>query len=326
MATTTTRLGLRKPAGSEFVSVTTDLDNNFDTLDAAVSTTYAATSTRPSTPFQGQAVYESDSGLLVVSNGSAPASGSWLYPTSKSRVVTSGTRPSTVVAGMEIRETDTHNLLYHNGSTPTSGGWEHQSIPAVSTTSAIVAPYTNQLIYNTTDNIIYKYTGSAWIEAAALGPNVFSTTSGATLHEASYTSTANQTITTGTDTPLAFATSDYTCNDVTRGTSTAGSVANAKFTLGKAGLWLIEGGVRTAGTTSAKSYGIWFGPDGGTTRYRNSFANNGGTDAMEFNICCVRRFASGTALCLNFWHNQGSNHTVTPLLGSNSLRLVWMRP
>ncbi len=36
MAGATTKFGLRKPAGTDLVNVTTDLDNNFDTIDAAL--------------------------------------------------------------------------------------------------------------------------------------------------------------------------------------------------------------------------------------------------------------------------------------------------
>lgn len=163
MATTTTRMGLRKPGTSDTVNVTTDLDNNFDLLDAGASTTQATTTTRPSTPFQGQAVFETDTGLLVVSNGTLPASGSWTYVGSKSRIMTSGTRPTTVTAGLIARETDTHNLLLHNGSSPASAGWEHQSIPVVSSTANIVAPYTGQLVFQTSDSMLYRYSGSAWV-------------------------------------------------------------------------------------------------------------------------------------------------------------------
>lgn len=142
-------------------------------------------------------------------------------------------------------------------------------------------------------------------------------------HEASYTAGSTQTIATATDTPMSFASSDYTTSDVTRGTAT-GSIANAKFTLNRTGLWLIEAGARTDVTTSGKSYGIWLGPDGGTTRYAGDFKNNGGTDPMEFSITCCRRFTSGAALNVNFWHNQGTNHTTQLLNGINHVRLAWL--
>jgi hypothetical protein len=77
MASTTTRLALRKPAGTDLVNVATDLDANYDLIDAVVGYTNCTSSTRPSTPFIGQGIRESDTGALLVSNGSSPASASW---------------------------------------------------------------------------------------------------------------------------------------------------------------------------------------------------------------------------------------------------------
>lgn len=77
MATFTTRLILRKPAGIDQVSVSTDLGDNFDKLDNAVGFLECTSSTRPSTPFNGQAIRESDTDRFYASNGSSPASGSW---------------------------------------------------------------------------------------------------------------------------------------------------------------------------------------------------------------------------------------------------------
>jgi hypothetical protein len=145
-------------------------------------------------------------------------------------------------------------------------------------------------------------------------------------HEAAYTAAGSQSIPTGTDTPLAFATNNYATTDVTIGTSTGGSIANAKFTLNRGGLWIIEGGVRIGNAVSGKSYGIWLGPDGGTTRYRASFISNGGVDAMEFAVSVCNRFAAGSAVNLNFWHNEGVARVTTLLNGGNSIRLAWLRP
>jgi hypothetical protein len=79
MATTTTRLALRKPAGTDLVNVSTDLDANYDLIDAVVGFTNCTSTTRPSAPFTGQGIRESDTGAALVSNGSGPASASWTY-------------------------------------------------------------------------------------------------------------------------------------------------------------------------------------------------------------------------------------------------------
>lgn len=84
MSTTTTRLGLYKPAtdGSEYVNVVTDLDNNYDLIDLAMGSRIVTSSTRPSTPYGGQHILESDNAYRsYVHNGTSPASGGWVeYP------------------------------------------------------------------------------------------------------------------------------------------------------------------------------------------------------------------------------------------------------
>lgn len=59
MATSTTRLGLSKPAGSDVVDVAV-LNANADKIDAAVGTVKCTSTTRPTTPYEGQAIYETD--------------------------------------------------------------------------------------------------------------------------------------------------------------------------------------------------------------------------------------------------------------------------
>jgi hypothetical protein len=58
MATTTTRLALRKPAGSDNVNVTTDISDSMDKIDTAA--TFENLSSFPGSPFTGKSVQRSD--------------------------------------------------------------------------------------------------------------------------------------------------------------------------------------------------------------------------------------------------------------------------
>lgn len=80
MGTTTTRLGLYKPLtdGSELVNVSQDIDAAYDKIDLAVGYQSCTSSTRPSTPYSGKPIQESDTARTYFSNGSVPASGSWV--------------------------------------------------------------------------------------------------------------------------------------------------------------------------------------------------------------------------------------------------------
>lgn len=66
MATTTTRLGLYKPDPSEFVNVTTDLNNNHDSIDSKIGALPCTSGTRPVSPYDGQFIRETDTGKMYV--------------------------------------------------------------------------------------------------------------------------------------------------------------------------------------------------------------------------------------------------------------------
>lgn len=95
----TSRLGLYKSKsdGSELVSYPQDIGGNFDKLDLATGFQAVTSTTRPSAPYSGKPIAESDTGRLYYSNGSAPASGSWVEIASNGASFTlTGTRSITL--------------------------------------------------------------------------------------------------------------------------------------------------------------------------------------------------------------------------------------
>ncbi|RAJ70288.1 hypothetical protein K378_01453 [Streptomyces sp. Amel2xB2] len=78
--TPTSRLGLYRPKddGSELVNVQTDLNGNFVKLDAAAGFQIVTSTTRPSTPYAGKAIAESDTGRTYFHNGTSPASAGYV--------------------------------------------------------------------------------------------------------------------------------------------------------------------------------------------------------------------------------------------------------
>lgn len=77
----TTRISLYKSKsdGSELVSYTQDIGQNWDKVDAAVGFQAATSSTRPSSPYSGKPIFETDTSYRTYfSNGTSPASGSWV--------------------------------------------------------------------------------------------------------------------------------------------------------------------------------------------------------------------------------------------------------
>lgn len=79
--TPTTRLALYKSAsdGSELVNYSQDIGQNWDKVDAAAGFQVVTSSTRPSSPYSGKGIAESDTTYRTYfSNGTAPASASWV--------------------------------------------------------------------------------------------------------------------------------------------------------------------------------------------------------------------------------------------------------
>jgi len=77
----TTRLGMYKSAsdGSENVSYTLDIGQNLDKLDAAAGFQVVTSGTRPSSPYSGKPIAESDTNYRTYfANGTSPASASWV--------------------------------------------------------------------------------------------------------------------------------------------------------------------------------------------------------------------------------------------------------
>ncbi|HJT92391.1 MAG TPA: hypothetical protein VJ777_10660, partial [Mycobacterium sp.] len=77
----TTRLGMYKSKsdGSEDVDYSQDIGQNLDKLDAAVGFQVVTSGTRPSSPYSGKPIAQSDTAYSTYfSNGTAPASASWV--------------------------------------------------------------------------------------------------------------------------------------------------------------------------------------------------------------------------------------------------------
>jgi hypothetical protein len=259
MATTTTRLGLRKPAGTESYNVTTDLNQNYDKIDAAVGTTLCLSSARPASPFSGQTIWETDTSRFLVWSGSL---------------------------------------------------WIHHSIPVVSATSQILNPFDGQIIFNTTDNMLYRYASSAW--------NAFAAT-GTTNHESRYYQNTAQSVPNTTDTTITFETSVYTSADVTK------SAGHDTFTLNRFGLWQISAGVRfTPGTSGERHIFLSVNGIGSTNRLAGATAETGLTCSLD--LSSDGRFAVNDVIRVSAFQSSGGARLTSISGQSTFISLTWIRP
>lgn len=161
----TPRLGLLKPAPGDSVDVVTQLDNNYDAIDAAIGTTVCTSLTRPNAPYLGQTIRETDTGLAYICTDSVAPT--WTLTTRCITVCTSGARPAaaSMFAGLMIYETDT-GLVYvsTNGTT-----WTLYPRACIVCTS-ITRPATPVV-----GTLIYETDTSDFVICLAIGPAVWVT-------------------------------------------------------------------------------------------------------------------------------------------------------
>lgn len=112
MATSTTRLGLTKPDGTDLVDIAV-LNTNANKIDAAVGAFVCTSTTRPSTPYAGQIIYETDTDQSFVWDS---ATSTWNVLVPGATICTSASRPASPVPGQVIYETDTKlTYVYASG-------------------------------------------------------------------------------------------------------------------------------------------------------------------------------------------------------------------
>jgi hypothetical protein len=199
------------------------------------------------------------------------------------------------------------------------GSHTHQTPLVVTSTASVTSPYAGQVIFNTTDNMLYRYTGSAWLAIIATGG-----ATAATRHEARYEATNGQSIANATDAKLQFPTAVTTSNDVT-----ASGTSNTDFLLNRDGVWLITASIRfLAGTVGERHLGLATGTTVGTLNARfavqSTFPGNG---PGSIAIATVKAFAAGTSIFAATWQNNGTALSLETVFGStNHISLTWLRP
>ena len=167
MATTTTKLGLTKPDFVDVVDIT-ELNTNADEIDAAVGMAIVTSSTRPSSPWTGQIIFETDTLVPYVWDGSA-----WQVSGGGGGGVTvSDTAPSSPSEGDLWWDSGDGKLFvyYNDGS---SSQWVDAAGPSVAVQSSAPTGYEGQLWLDDTDGSMYVYYtdpgggSSQWIGAVS---------------------------------------------------------------------------------------------------------------------------------------------------------------
>jgi hypothetical protein len=109
VATTTSRLALTKPAGTDAVDIAV-LNSNADKIDAASGATVCTSGTRPASPYNGQFIFETDTTKVYVFNSSTTA---WVGVTPTS--VANATNAETAANALKLNG----RTVYVQSATPT---------------------------------------------------------------------------------------------------------------------------------------------------------------------------------------------------------------
>jgi hypothetical protein len=162
MATNTTKLGLIKPDFVDVVDIS-DLNSNADDIDAAVGFAIVTSSTRPSTPWTGQSIFETDTGNSFIWDGAV-----WQPGGGGGSIEISSTAPSNPGEGDLWWDSDNGNLYiyYDDGD---SQQWVAANGPQVFVGTTAPAGYQGQLWFDSTQGKTYIYyddgTSAQWVSA-----------------------------------------------------------------------------------------------------------------------------------------------------------------
>ncbi len=195
----------------------------------------------------------------------------------------------------------------------------HRPIPVVTSTGQITSPYTGMLILNTTDMLLYRWDGAAWVGCLAVGG-----TTAATRHEARYESTTTYTINNATDTKLRFHTAITTSDDVT-----PSGTGNQDFLLNRGGLWRVSVGQRM-NANGADEVTAFLSTGTNIVTLTNRFAEQTvsieGSIAPAMSVSTEIRVAAGTSVFAGLWHNAGVGVGTNVSFGAaNHIALTWLR-
>lgn len=180
----------------------------------------------------------------------------------------------------------------------------------------ITSPTTGQLAFLTTDNMLYRWTGAAWLAVLHTDP-----AQGHALYKSSATQAWASTVTKKVYLPTAvFTTTDVT---ITAGDANAGSY----FTLNRAGIWAISGGIQTSLVANTSLRSLYLVDDTIATFYATQFAytvNSG----SQIRVATTRRFTAGSRVAIALYY-ENSNvlaGDVAAVAENTSISLTWLRP
>lgn len=202
MATTTTRLGLTKPDLTDIVDIA-QLNSNADKIDTNIGAYICTSTTRPSTPYTGQVIYETDSKLTWTY-----ASGAWKLDTGIQPVVASSAARDAIFASPsqgnsvwrnDLGAVETYYAAYNSSTNPggrTPAGWyagQDGGLIPITPTSVQVGTGTASV----SGTGVITYSGTAGIRLNGIFSNTYRSYKIVHIFDASTTTTIRFRFSTG---------------------------------------------------------------------------------------------------------------------------------
>jgi len=254
MATTpTTKLGIPLPvAGSNEPFTVAAYNFGINALDGAAGATVVTSVSRPGSPFSGQVIFETDTGLTFIWDGSA-----WMPAGGGGSIEISATAPLSPGAGDLWWDSDNGKLyIYYDDGT--SQQWVDAAGPSVAVQSTAPTGYEGQLWLDDTDGSMYVYYtdpgggSSSWIGAVSRSGGILQVVSTTKTDTFATTSTTDVNVTGLSATITPRSTSSKILVIVSASFSTTTNQINS-ITLTRGGTPIGGGGIVGSRTSAFKS-------------------------------------------------------------------------
>jgi hypothetical protein len=187
--------------------------------------------------------------------------------------------------------------------------WRIRGFVTAAALADVTDPYTGQLVLLSTDSMIYRWTGAAWL-------GVKHTAAGG--GQARYQATVAQTIPNTTDTKITFATVTYSHTDFTMS-------GNNTLTANRAGLVTAHSSLRMSTASGGSGEVFMFLGSGSNSAVRYAIDSKFTTAPVSMSLADEFRVAVNDTISLYVWQSGGGarDTDVADAGGSNHLALSW---
>jgi hypothetical protein len=216
----------------------------------------------------------------------------------------------TVYPGFPIYRLDKAWTEIHDGT-----AWRVQGQVVTAALADITHPVAEQTCILSTDKMIYKWTGAAWVGIAGTDGS-----SATFRHEARYYQSTLQTIPNATDRRLLFNNNEYLSNDITSATVGSGT----EFTVVRPGVYDLSACVALNGNAGGGERFFAIAGAGMVDRYAAMGLFPGGGLA-HLGAATTRRFAANDKLCAMVFQNCTANLDTLPSVQVH-FSATWRRP